>query len=112
MFINKTDNKSKLTPKKYGDMLSAGTIDADEWEKETQDFTTNLATWRFVEGWSLREVAERLEEFGIKYSWQYIQKIEKGEKKPSYDFMMAFRIVFDVSIDEVFFDPDAYKYRD
>ncbi|MBO1703222.1 helix-turn-helix transcriptional regulator [Eubacterium callanderi] len=104
MYINK-NNKEKLTERQYSMKLKQGLILEKDWEKEVPCFFNNLEIWRKINNYTLKEVAQEMENtVGVHYTWQYIRDIEKGKRKPTYDFMREFRFVFDENIDAIFFD--------
>lgn len=104
MYINK-NNKEKLTERQYSMKLKQGLILEKDWEKEVPRFFNNLEIWRKTNNYTLKEVAQEMENaVGVHYTWQYIRDIEKGKRKPTYDFMREFRFVFDENIDAIFFD--------
>ncbi|MEF9918847.1 MAG: helix-turn-helix transcriptional regulator [Eubacterium sp.] len=109
MYRNKENKKTKLTDTQFAEKRNSGEIEVSEWEKDPKVFKTNLAVWRKKKSKSLQNIADEIENLGVKYSWQYIQKIESGQKKPSYDFMLYFRFAFDESIDDIFFNKDYYR---
>jgi len=98
-----TNGERYLSEKQFSFLKrkSGDGFDPAEWKK--MNFGNNLEHWRTRNGMRLVDLANKLHEAGFDFTTQLIGEIETGKKKPSMDFMYALCMVFDASMDELFF---------